>query len=635
MPNPHQGLSFQTQKALIELDRSEAQPTPVITNYRPGSSAAEDQARARGIPLEQLRREQDEQFRQLMLKRRQGKAGGGIIKGALSRLAKRLSPEVESITSNPRIIKEVGGQWYPDSIEGSIRGLLEPEAGIGAGAFPRTNLEVAQALGIENNPNYLHRKALNDWIEGPLTKYIKNQMGTEKDPVRLLARQGIIHEPPVTGYEMPAQKHRRKIGMPRVETYDSPAGDWEDTVDYLIDPLTIGEAKKRLQLQEEPIPEWLNNLPPKTQINKIHPGFVNDLGISHLTDELKNSLNPNSGLPRQFLLTPANLKQMGMEKAVRHVDAINKWREAQKVQANQSIANNAATMLHKDYPDKGFKWVELRQPDTKLTELPSGEELRKVPNENSLRLYRDGQPTGAYYGSLQDRLDELSEGGRYSDLEQALKYEGDTMGHCVGGYCDDVASGRSRIFSLRDAKGQPHVTIETSKEVPHFGYQDIFKDKRKSKQLHEYLTKNYPEYYDLAQETLAQYRSYPKHSMMANTLGSNEYWAVLNAIGKKRYPEVVKEHGWAGSRSYGDHPSLKYADELEKEMKQKFDEQFALPDPHIVQIKGKGNAKPINDYLPFVQDFVRSGKWSGVSDWGNTGLEFPDYATFLKSLKEP
>ena len=34
------------------------------------------------------------------------------------------------------------------------------------------------------------------------------------------------------------------------------------------------------------------------------------------------------------------------------------------------------------------------------------------------------------------------------------------MGHCVGGYCDDVYEGRSRIYSLRDAKGEPHVTIE-------------------------------------------------------------------------------------------------------------------------------------------------------------------------------
>lgn len=40
----------------------------------------------------------------------------------------------------------------------------------------------------------------------------------------------------------------------------------------------------------------------------------------------------------------------------------------------------------------------------------------------------------------------------------------------------------------------------------------------------------------------------------------------------------------------------------------------------IVQIKGKQNRAPNPEYLPFVQDFVRSGKWSDVGDLQNTGL---------------
>jgi hypothetical protein len=42
--------------------------------------------------------------------------------------------------------------------------------------------------------------------------------------------------------------------------------------------------------------------------------------------------------------------------------------------------------------------------------------------------------------------------------------------------------------------------------------------------------------------------------------------------------------------------------------------------PYINQIKGKGNAKPKDDYLPYVQDFVKSGKWSDIGDFKNTGL---------------
>jgi len=42
----------------------------------------------------------------------------------------------------------------------------------------------------------------------------------------------------------------------------------------------------------------------------------------------------------------------------------------------------------------------------------------------------------------------------------ALKAEGSTMQHCVGSYCDQVEEGNSRIYSLRDPSGNPHVTME-------------------------------------------------------------------------------------------------------------------------------------------------------------------------------
>jgi len=38
--------------------------------------------------------------------------------------------------------------------------------------------------------------------------------------------------------------------------------------------------------------------------------------------------------------------------------------------------------------------------------------------------------------------------------------EGDLMEHCVGGYAYNISSGDSRIFSLRDPRGMPHMTME-------------------------------------------------------------------------------------------------------------------------------------------------------------------------------
>jgi hypothetical protein len=45
---------------------------------------------------------------------------------------------------------------------------------------------------------------------------------------------------------------------------------------------------------------------------------------------------------------------------------------------------------------------------------------------------------------------------------EALDREGKLMGHCVGSYADLVRSQHVRIFSLRDAKNHPHVTLEIS-----------------------------------------------------------------------------------------------------------------------------------------------------------------------------
>jgi hypothetical protein len=150
----------------------------------------------------------------------------------------------------------------------------------------------------------------------------------------------------------------------------------------------------------------------------------------------------------------------------------------------------------------------------------------------------------------------------YKALEDALKYEGETMGHCVGGYCPDVVEGRSKIYSLRDKKGQPHVTIEVAPGKDKTGL--ITADELPPEELADMKRRNV---YD---------------------------------------------------------PSFMY----------RFNDQMGryLPElgpfePSIVQIKGKGNKAPKEDYLPAVQDFVRSGNFGKIGDLQNTGLYRADEIT--------
>jgi len=55
-----------------------------------------------------------------------------------------------------------------------------------------------------------------------------------------------------------------------------------------------------------------------------------------------------------------------------------------------------------------------------------------------------------------------SNGYRWVEVvsQEALNREGSVMGHCVGSYASQVASKQCVIYSLRDEKNEPHVTIE-------------------------------------------------------------------------------------------------------------------------------------------------------------------------------
>jgi hypothetical protein len=264
---------------------------------------------------------------------------------------------------------------------------------------------------------------------------------------------------------------------------------------------------------------------------------------------------------------------MSVPQVAKRVDEINAWRSVQKAEADMARAGNAATHVVKEYPEQGYKWVELRAPEVDVKAL--GYTTEKVGD-----LYHAVDPQGNVVlntrsSSAEEALNRAKPAPK--ELEDALKYEGETMGHCVGGYCPDVVEGRSKIFSLRDDRGRPHVTIEVQPG----------KKRTLDKQtVREYLTsEEAPMYFAAAYDPNvvdieSQLRASGLYDVMAKRLGL-------------------------------------------------FDE----PPMDIVQIKGKGNKAPKEDYLPAVQDFVRSGNFGKVGDLQNTGLiDLRDPNAVLRAL---
>ena len=407
------------------------------------------------------------------------------------------------------VIKPRGGNWLNYGLEHELSGLKRAMPSEARDAYGNVVPNV-----LANSPVYRENAAINQWIQGPLTKYIKRDLATPEDPIRRLAEEGILPQGIGAFFPEPLVRYRRQLsGFPEEGLAKSPeAKQWEEAADFAVQPRTQEELTTQMR-EDNP---WLERVGSGEALYDLSHASSRSLGLPHLVDELSNALNPESGLPRNLQLTPEKMEQMGMEKAVRHVDAINKWRAEQKIAANQELANKALAV--REYPDtpelpnpKGLRWVELSKDSP--------------------------------------------------DLEKQLKYEGDTMGHCVGGYCPDVLEGKSRIFSLRDAKGEPHVTVEVKPQGV------VFSD-------------------------------------VAKYLGEEEADRLL-------------DQGVTLSEMIEKIPNF------ERPMK-------------IQQIKGKQNRRPKDEYLPFVQDFVRNsplgGTWGDVGDLGNARLHRLEDESGIKYL---
>jgi hypothetical protein len=495
------------------------------------------------------------------------------------------------------VVKPKGGNWLAGSVERAVEPMRRKVMGYEPSVRLQTiNKELEQASQAGLDPETMQTfmsqigrerarlepdAAMNRWLDTKLGKYIRNEMATPEDPLRLQAdafpaikaeqlavkdaqlakaradmeaarqargftpemmtssqarirdlererdfidaQMGIHAEVQPTGYNV--TRARREAGFPEEGMGVSDlAKKWEDRADTFVNELEAFDLTSAYPevLKDNP---WLLKVPPETRVYDMLRGADEDLGFAHLTDELRNALNPESGLPRELLLKYSDLDKMSVPQVAKRVDEINAWRSVQKAEADMARAGNAATQVVKEYPDQGYKWVELRQPEG----LPEG--FTEVPGTNGERFIG---PNGNMYSKEQV--------AQLGPLEDALKYEGETMGHCVGGYCPDVVEGRSKIYSLRDDKGRPHVTIEVQPWRSSQG------------------------------ESLAEFEA----RLRSDPMRSEQ--AVRDIMSSPQYRDS------------------------------------------IVQIKGKGNKAPKEDYLPAVQDFVRSGNWGRVGDLKNAGL---------------
>lgn len=520
------------------------------------------------------------------------------------------------------IIKPKGGNWDESTVDNFLKPLykrdgtlygadinsLQPHPTSAAHMVDPSTGAVFNSAQVNNSKII---KQSNDWVNGPLKKYIMRDMGTEGDPIRRLAESNILHvDPEQLNYNPNFHgMYDRADKVPAGTTIA--AKTWDGLADKSI---TSG-----------PHPDFPGSI--KHYIAATYPSHF---CFDHLMDTLRGGLSDGSIDPRSL----AN-GNFSVDAAVRNAHNINE--KAAKALQDAKNATSSALPVHREYPD-GYKWIELKADPSKVDAAEAGYKINPIMDN-----FKKVDPTGHLttkdansinihdFGIRQDYQKAFDDSGehsmhysnnfwpwlkenqpeKYNDLinqedyskpsgwheilnkageeidqtkpgqdplqiaqnhasndvtKQALKDEGDNMGHCVGSYSQDVNDGTSRIFSLRDKNNNPHTTIEIGRGTV---------------------------------------KSLPAE--------------VEKEIGDKAYQNALKEGHEPDTANFNDFYNDKYQTLAENHIN-------SQPPSSVIQIKGKSNGAPIDQYKSYVQDFLRNPfidlntKEGSIGDLKNSGL---------------
>jgi hypothetical protein len=461
----------------------------------------------------------------------------------------------------------------------------------------------------ENRPDVLNnllgpeKGAVNKWLDTKLEKYIRNDMGTPDDPIRLAHEEGFSHIPgqaeelgmwlpedvaamrvkagyPEEGF---AVKKHAEAGFPEAtEANTRKAEMWEALSDAEITANPAGEFQERFRMarempnfvsngrQEIAIAErnpWIEKLDPKTPIYKIdRPMDLNEnLGFNHMADEIENMLDPESGLPAALRLTPKQLEQSSIKQMVQKVDAVNKWRaeEASKAELEGMMGNLTATP-RLEVPEAQLSFV--KEPGMKWVDIPD-----TVKGEGMKLCTTIGRQAGWC-----------------------------TQGE---GLAERYGSGENRLTTLLDAEGRPH-----------------------------------------AQAML---------KVMANDQDTGAMFSRnIATLLAQRGIDNAEEVATQLSRGYKRQQSKKVRDmlpEIEEEARRMIPADLRLPKPDITELKPVGNtfnseraseyAKRDPQYKEKITDsvlkFLNAGEWGTVKDLHHYDIvDLLDTSSVQKALKD-
>ena len=291
-----------------------------------------------------------------------------------------------------------------------------------------------------------------------LSNYMIKKMGTPSDPIRKLAQQGISAVPTelkktpnaiatrVAGNNPMDVANKRVVtanaklhdagvegqvakesGMPLIKALRDPQTALAANIEYGLDSMLQPIARKN---DHSASPEQLKYFKEDEMFvqPEVNQKAFEAVGFTRLSRELQDAIISGE-------IRPEQVSKISMEDLTRRVHKGDVKREQEALAEKKRLAGGLLT--HETYGN-GFSWQEFAP----KRELPEGYTL----DASGAFIDPKGNKSVIHPG--------------YDDLQRQLEAEGEMMGHCVGDYCDKVWGGETRVLSLRDKNGDPHVTVE-------------------------------------------------------------------------------------------------------------------------------------------------------------------------------
>ena len=578
------------------------------------------------------------------------------------------------------VIKPKGGNWLDDRLKRELQYLKSPERA--SGRTPEQEIERYRELLKDPSLTPVNRadveryledeikeSAVDQWVGRNLTNYIKNQMATPEDPVRLMLDKRTAEIETKFAKDLQRAEKlaeraaaevdpRRKTNLTREAEQAKRAAQGErdlamshilPTQELTLNAARVAEREAKINRAAEGFPlEGMAKSPAAKAWEDITDS---DMGVSanravDAQSAIEKKRKAEEALEvfkaKDLEINEAFIKmaaEKGMSPA--QIDAINRafpTRHKLDLLNNSDLTaeyerlSKAAEVQRQTYKDKDLKiaenypWVERLAPESRLYEFYGSHDLGfdhiidvlkqdlaagRITADQLSRMSVDQviKRAADYDKELAASMNasravareglpvykEYPEGYRWVELNRpgAFSSESEAMGHSVRGYeppkghpdwvesagnsgilsyghggWEGIKSGRAKVYSLVDPSGNPHVTVEVA-----------------SNRMR-----------GMSPSQFYQSKDVPKS--LLNKIDEAEKAGDLNDIGSL---DLLVEYS----------PEYKAYRE-------------SLPSvQNITQIKGKQNAAPNEEYLPFVQDFVRSGQWSEVRDLKNTGFDYP------------